>query len=203
MKTVLSDNGREFCGRPDRHPYELFLQLEDIEHRTTKVGRPQSNGFIERFHRTLLDEHLRVKGRTTWYETVDEMQQDLEAYLETYNRKRPHRGRAMEGRTPYQVFKAGLTDARKAAKARRRRLRRRQPRHSSGEGQLSGHYHLCTQRLLGEERKHKHLTVHRFGVGPRLHPSCRSSCSTRVTLRAKTHRVKALERRCPPSNDAN
>ena len=117
VKTVLSDNGREFCGRPDRHPYELFLQLEDIEHRTTKVGRPQSNGFIERFHRTLLDEHLRVKGRTTWYETVEEMQQDLEAYLETYNRKRPHRGRAMEGRTPYQVFKAGLTDARKAAKA--------------------------------------------------------------------------------------
>ena len=25
--TILSDNGREFCGRPDRHPYELFLQL--------------------------------------------------------------------------------------------------------------------------------------------------------------------------------
>ena len=119
VKTVLSDNGREFCGRPDRHPYELFLQLEDIEHRTTKVGRPQSNGFIERFHRTLLDEHLRVKGRTTCYETLEEMQTDLEAYLETYNRKRPHRGRAMEGRTPYQVFKAGLPAARKAAKARK------------------------------------------------------------------------------------
>ena len=65
VKTVLSDNGREFCGCPDRHPYELFLQLEYIEHRTTKVGRPQSNGFVERFHRTLLDEHLRVKDRTT------------------------------------------------------------------------------------------------------------------------------------------
>ncbi|MGW8323065.1 MAG: IS481 family transposase [Thermodesulfobacteriota bacterium] len=118
IKTVLSDNGREFCGRPDRHPYELFLQLEDIEHRTTKVRRPQSNGFIERFHRTLLDEHLRVKGRTTWYETLEEMQQDLEAYLEQYNTKRPHRGRGMEGRTPYQVFKAGLKEAKKAARTR-------------------------------------------------------------------------------------
>jgi hypothetical protein len=29
IDTVLSDNGREFCGRQDRHPYELFLQLED------------------------------------------------------------------------------------------------------------------------------------------------------------------------------
>ncbi len=28
ITTILSDNGREFCGRPDRHPYELFLQLE-------------------------------------------------------------------------------------------------------------------------------------------------------------------------------
>ena len=118
IKTVLSDNGREFCGRPDRHPYELFLQLEDIEHRTTRVKRPQSNGFIERFHRTLLDEHLRVKGRTTWYETLEEMQQDLEAYLELYNTKRPHRGRGMDGRTPFQVFKAGLKEAKKVAKAR-------------------------------------------------------------------------------------
>ena len=45
VETILSDNGREFRGREDRHPYELFLQLEEIEHRKTKVGRPQSNGF--------------------------------------------------------------------------------------------------------------------------------------------------------------
>ena len=108
VQTILSDNGREYCGRPDKHPYELFLQLEEIEHRTTQVGRPQSNGFIERFHRTLLEEHLRIKGRTTWYETVAEMQKDLDGYLETYNTRRPHRGRGMKGRTPYEVFKAGI-----------------------------------------------------------------------------------------------
>ena len=44
VETVLSDNGREYCGREDQHPYELFLQLEEIEHRTTQVGRPQSIG---------------------------------------------------------------------------------------------------------------------------------------------------------------
>ncbi len=86
--TILSDNGREFCGRPDHHPYELFLQLEGIEHRTTKVRRPQSNGFIERLHRTLLDEHFRIKGRTTWYESVEQMQTDLDSYLEHYNTQR-------------------------------------------------------------------------------------------------------------------
>ncbi|MDH5528070.1 MAG: integrase core domain-containing protein, partial [Nitrospirota bacterium] len=108
IKTILSDNGREFCGRPDRHPYELFLQLEGIEHRTTKVRRPQSNGFVERLHRTLLDEHFRIQGRTKWYEAVEEMQKDLDAFLEVYNRKRPHQGRGMNGRTPYEVFVKGL-----------------------------------------------------------------------------------------------
>lgn len=108
ISTVLSDNGREFCGRKDQHPYELFLQLEEIEHRTTKVRRPQSNGFVERLHRTLLDEHFRIQGRTKWYEAVEEMQKDLEDYLVVYNTKRPHQGRNMKGMTPYAVFKKGL-----------------------------------------------------------------------------------------------
>lgn len=108
ITTILSDNGREFCGRPDQHPYELFLQLEGIEHRTTKVRRPQSNGFIERLHRTLLDEHFRIQGRTTWYETIEEMQADLEQYFRHYNYERTHQGRNMNGRTPYAVFIDGL-----------------------------------------------------------------------------------------------
>ena len=108
ITTVLSDNGREFCGRPDRHPYELFLQLEEIEHRTTKVRRPQSNGYVERLHRTLLDEHFRIMGRTKFYEGVDEMQSDLETYLVSYNTKRPHQGRNMNGRTPITIFLEGL-----------------------------------------------------------------------------------------------
>lgn len=108
ITTILSDNGREFCGRADHHPYELFLQLEEIEHRTTKVRRPQSNGFVERLHRTLLDEHFRIVGRTKWYESVEAMQEDLDAYLLHYNTERPHQGRGMNGRTPYQVFMDGL-----------------------------------------------------------------------------------------------
>lgn len=108
ISTVLSDNGREFCGRKDHHPYELFLQLEEIEHRTTQVRRPQSNGFVERLHRTLLDEHFRVMGRKKFYESITEMQKDLDDYLVVYNTKRPHQGRKMKGRTPEQVFREGL-----------------------------------------------------------------------------------------------
>lgn len=108
IEVVLSDNGREFCGRPDRHPYELFLQLEDIEHRTTRVNRPQSNGIVERLHRTLLDEHFRIEGRRTWFETLDEMRVVLDDYLDGYNHRRPHQGRGMNGRTPAQAFTDGL-----------------------------------------------------------------------------------------------
>ena len=62
VQTILSDNGSEYCGRPDRHPREFFLQLEDIEHRTTQVERRQSNDNIEHFRWTLLEEHLEIEG---------------------------------------------------------------------------------------------------------------------------------------------
>lgn len=110
IETLLSDNGREYCGRPDHHPFELFLQLEGIAHRTTRVRRPQSNGFVERLHRTLLDEHFRVAGRTTWYESVEQMQEDLDRYLHHYNHERPHQGRMMEGRTPIRMFLEGIVE---------------------------------------------------------------------------------------------
>ena len=55
---MLTDNGREFCGT-ERHPYELYLALNDIEHRKTKVRTPRTNGFVERFNGTVLEEFFR------------------------------------------------------------------------------------------------------------------------------------------------
>jgi transposase InsO family protein len=106
--TILTDNGREYCGKMDGHPFELFLQLEDIEHRTTPIRRPQSNGIVERLHRTLLDEHFRIQGRIKFYESLEEMQNDLDSYLNIYNYERAHQGRNMNGRTPHQAFVEGL-----------------------------------------------------------------------------------------------
>jgi len=108
VKAILTDNGREYCGRPDNHPYELFLQLEDIEHRTTKVRSPRTNGFVERMNRTLLDECFRVAGRTTWYITPEEIQRDLDKFLAFYNLKRSHQGYRLKGRTPAQALREAL-----------------------------------------------------------------------------------------------
>jgi hypothetical protein len=58
--------------------------------------------------RTLLDEHFRVEGRRTWFETIEEMQAVLDVYLDGYNHTQPHQGRGMRGRTPAQAFTEGL-----------------------------------------------------------------------------------------------
>ena len=66
------------------------MQLEDIEHKRTRVNRPLSNSIVERWHRTLLDAHFRVEGRRTWFETLEEMQTVLNHYLVEYNRASEH-----------------------------------------------------------------------------------------------------------------
>jgi transposase InsO family protein len=57
---------------------------------------------------SLLDEHFRVEGRRTWFETIDEMQAVLDDFLVVYNQRRPHQGRGMNGRTPAVAFIEGL-----------------------------------------------------------------------------------------------
>jgi transposase InsO family protein len=99
VSAVLTDNGKEFCGT-ETHPYELFLALAEIEHRRTKVNCPRTNGFVELFHRTVLDEFFRVKLRTTLYESLEALQADLDAWLAYYNRERSHLGYRNRGRRP-------------------------------------------------------------------------------------------------------
>lgn len=102
VTAVLTDNGREFCGT-DMHPYELYLALNDIEHRRTKVRKPQTNGFIERFNRTALDEFFRIVFRTTFYEAVEPLQADFDRWLVEYNTERPHQGYRNLGRRPIET----------------------------------------------------------------------------------------------------
>ncbi|TGM13557.1 IS481 family transposase, partial [Leptospira stimsonii] len=47
-------------------------------------------------------------GRTKFYESIEQMQIDLEIFFEEYNYKRAHQGRKMNGRTPFQVFIEGI-----------------------------------------------------------------------------------------------
>jgi transposase InsO family protein len=104
LSRVLTDRGTEYCGRPERHEYELYLAVEDIDHTRTKTRSPQTNGICERFHRTVLDEFYRVAFRKKIYRTIDELQADLDAWIAEYNQHRPHQGRWCYGKTPMQTL---------------------------------------------------------------------------------------------------
>ena len=75
---VLTDRGTEYCGNPEHHEYELYLALEDVDHSRTKTKSPQTNGIVERFHKTVLDEFYRVAFRKKIYGSIAELQVDLD-----------------------------------------------------------------------------------------------------------------------------
>ena len=101
---VLTDRGTEFCGAHDRHEYELYLAVENIDHTRTKARSPQTNGICERFHKTLLDEFYRVAFRKKVYRSIEELQADLDEWVRQYNEQRTHQGRWCFGKTPMQTF---------------------------------------------------------------------------------------------------
>ena len=104
---VLTDRGTEFCGSPDKHPYELYLQFHDIEHTKTKVRSPQTNGICERFHQTVLNEFYKITFRKKLYSNIDTLQKDLDQYIDWYNTERTHQGIRCKGRTPMETFIEG------------------------------------------------------------------------------------------------
>jgi transposase InsO family protein len=103
---ILTDRGTEFCGSIQTHEYQLYLAIEDIDHSRTRARRPQTNGICERFHKTVQDEFYEVAFRKKIYRSLDELQSDLDQWLEYYNGRRPHTGKYCEGRTPFQTFTA-------------------------------------------------------------------------------------------------
>ena len=81
LSRVLTDRGTEYCGAPERHEYELYLAVENIDHTRTKVKSPQTNGIVERFHRTVLNEFYRVAFRRKIYSASSNCRADLDGWL--------------------------------------------------------------------------------------------------------------------------
>jgi len=101
---ILTDRGTEYCGRADQHDYQLYIALNDIEHTKTKVKSPQTNGICERFHKTILNEFYQVTLRKKIYQSIDELQVDLDEWLTKYNTQRTHQGKMCCGRTPMETL---------------------------------------------------------------------------------------------------
>lgn len=104
---VLTDRGTEYCGRIETHPYQLFLHLSGIEHSRTKVRHPQTNESTERLNPTIQNEFYKVAFRKKLYKSIDEIQIDLDIFMENYNNERTNQGKHCQGRTPMQTFQDG------------------------------------------------------------------------------------------------
>ncbi|MYJ95736.1 MAG: hypothetical protein F4053_09195 [Proteobacteria bacterium] len=102
IATVFSDTGREFCGRSDRHLYELFLHLKEIKHH--KGPKAAIQRLLRASAPTLLNEQFRGMGCKKVYDSIQAMQTCLNAHLISYSTERTHQGRGMKGRTPADIF---------------------------------------------------------------------------------------------------
>jgi transposase InsO family protein len=104
---VLTDRGTEYCGKVEQHEYQLYLAVNDIDHTRTKAQSPQTNGICERFHKTILNEFYQVAFRKKIYATLEELQVDLDVWIDSYNYERTHQGKMCCGRTPMTTFEDG------------------------------------------------------------------------------------------------
>ena len=77
----------------------------------SKRRSDQKNFFIkflcERFHQTVLNEFYRVAFRKKLYGDLENLQADLDRYLDEYNNERTHQGKRCIGRTPMETFIEG------------------------------------------------------------------------------------------------
>jgi len=101
---ILTDRGTEYCGNRERHEYQLYLAIGDIDHSKTKARSPQTNGICERFHKTIQDEFYAVAFRKKIYHSLEEIQEDVDKWIEGYNTERTHSGKYCFGKTPWQTF---------------------------------------------------------------------------------------------------
>lgn len=93
FKEIITDNGSEFGGGKQsknkyNHPFERMLMELGIKHRYTRPYRPQTNGKVERFWRTIESDLL----EDTYFDSIEELKDEVIQYLVYYNHERPHSG---------------------------------------------------------------------------------------------------------------
>lgn len=82
---ILTDRGTEYCGKPEYHDFSLYLTLEGIDHSKTKARSPQTNGICESFFRTIQNEFYAIAFRRKIYESIEDLQRDLDEWMIYYN----------------------------------------------------------------------------------------------------------------------
>lgn len=113
LMRMITDRGTEYRRNRENHEYELYLAVGDVDHSKIKAKSPQTNGICERFNRTVQNEFYAIAFRKKIYTTIEQLQKDLDTWMNSYNTERTHSGKYCFGKTPMQTFTEGIAVARK------------------------------------------------------------------------------------------
>lgn len=101
FEEIIADNGPEFgpaiSKNKRNHPFERMLMETGIKRRYIQPYRPQTNGKVERFWRTLKEDMI----EETDFDNLQELENELLEYLVYYNWERPHQG--INGKKPIDM----------------------------------------------------------------------------------------------------
>jgi transposase len=101
FEEIIADNGPEFGPSTSlnkrNHPFERMLIETGIKRRYMQPYRPQTNGKVERFWRTLKEDLI----EDTDFDSLEELEDELLKYLVYYNWERPHQG--IDGKKPIDM----------------------------------------------------------------------------------------------------
>jgi transposase InsO family protein len=123
---LLSDNGAGYISQQ----FNQYLRLVGIRHITASPFHPQTNGKMERYHRTVKGEINQVP-----YDMPGELNEAIRAFIEYYNYRRYHEG--LGNVTPYDVYTGRyleIIQKRKEVKSRTLEARRDYNRTARGQG---------------------------------------------------------------------
>ncbi len=79
---IISDNGSQFISKD----FTSFIKQAGLQHVKTSIAYPQANGKIERFHRSITDEHI----RKTSFIDIEDARKQISQYISYYNNERLH-----------------------------------------------------------------------------------------------------------------
>lgn len=99
---ILTDNGREYCGKEGHH-YELYLKLNDLKHIKTTT-KQCSNIFIKQFKKIVMDEFVKPVAGSKSVEDIESLQKQCERWLLFYNSERPYQGFPNNGEPPVKLI---------------------------------------------------------------------------------------------------
>ncbi len=104
IERVFTPKRVEYCGLAPKHPFETFLSTSKIQHLHMNPATQTGDSLCEQFFHVLQREFFTPELRKRFHQSVEILQQDLDAFVETYNSQRAGLEADAPERPPLRVF---------------------------------------------------------------------------------------------------